>query len=255
MSSFGSEVQLRVGVVIPALNEAEALPGVLAALRDWPDLQVVVADNGSTDLTAAVAAAGAATVVREPMRGYGAACVAGVRAIQPNRDIVVFVDADGSDDLSALPEIVAPIVRDGADLVMGARARAQREVRALTAPQRLGTALAVLLIRLRWGRRFQDLGPFRAIRRAALDQLDMRDRAFGWTLEMQIRAIQCGLTIIERPVAYRRRQRGKSKISGTIRGVWRAGWCILTTFTRLAVRSTQFPPASPDSAPRTASSR
>ncbi len=228
---------LEVAVLIPALDEQAALPGVLAAIPPagpgWRRTAVLVVDNGSRDRTAEVARAGGATVVREPRRGYGAACLAGLAHLDPRPpDVIAFLDADGSDDPAGLPRLLAPIVTDGADLVIGSRALGAAEPGALTAVQRFGNRLAAGLLRALFGLRATDLGPFRAIRRPALAALGMRDRDYGWTVEMQARAARAGLRVVEVPVPYRRRI-GRSKISGTLRGVVGAGWKILFTIARV----------------------
>jgi glycosyltransferase involved in cell wall biosynthesis len=227
-----------VDVVIPALDEAEALPGVLAGLRaagtaGFALRDIVVADNGSEDPTAAVARAGGARVVEAPRRGYGSACLAALTALRASPpDIVAFIDADGSDDPAQLAEVVAPLL-GGADLVIGSRALGEREAGALTPVQSFGNGLAAFLMRALFGARFTDLGPFRAIRWPALAQLRMRDRDYGWTVEMQTRALRAGLVCAEVPVRYRRRAAGRSKVTGTVRGVFGAGWKILYTIGRV----------------------
>ena len=230
--------RLRVGVVIPARNEAEGLRHVLAELpREVAD-EVIVVDNGSTDATAAVAAAAGARVVDEPVPGYGRACLAGIAALPPAVDTVVFLDADHADDPQELPTLLEPIARGEADLVIGSRcARAERG--SLTPQQRAGNALACALLRWGFGVRCTDLGPFRAIRRAALERLDMRDLTYGWTVEMQAKAAKAGLRMVEVAVGYRPRI-GRSKISGTLKGAALAGITILATIVRIALE-----PAAP----------
>ena len=221
---------MRISVVIPALNEADALPNVLRDLP-WDRLeQVIVVDNGSTDATAEVARAGGADVVHEPRRGYGQACLTGIAALR-RTDVVVFVDADYSDHPDQLDEVVAPILAGKADMVIGSRSLGEAEAGALTPQQRWGNALAVALIRWLYRVRYTDLGPFRAIRADALRTLRMRDTSYGWTVEMQVKAARQRLRTTEVPVRYRRRI-GVSKISGTIRGTILAGWFILTTIAR-----------------------
>jgi len=226
--------QARIAVVIPALNEQDAIGPVLSAIPGWVS-QVVVADNGSTDATAAVAAKWGAMVVREPRRGYGAACLAGIAALD-RPDIVVFLDGDCSDHPHEMSRLVGPIVRKEADMVIGSRVLGRAEAGALTPQQRLGNALACHLIRLLHGVRYTDLGPFRAIRYSSLRRLSMDDRDYGWTVQMQLRAAQLGLRVMEVPVSYRRRI-GRSKISGTIRGTVAAGSKILYTIGRELARS------------------
>jgi glycosyltransferase involved in cell wall biosynthesis len=213
-----------VAVVIPALNEEQAIGNVLAAIPPWVD-DVVVVDNGSTDGTARVVRTRGARLVSEPERGYGAACQAGVRALRAC-DVVVFLDGDFSDRPEEMERLVDPIVEGRADLVIGSRVTGVRETGALSVQQRFGNWLACRLMRWFWDARYTDLGPFRAIERAALERLDMRDRSFGWTIEMQIKSVRSGLRIHEVPISYRRRI-GVSKISGTLRGTVQAGLKIM----------------------------
>jgi glycosyltransferase involved in cell wall biosynthesis len=214
----------RIGVIIPTRNEAAALPGVLAAILPRV-AEVVVVDTASTDGTPEIARRLGARVVAEPRRGYGRAYLAGIAALSPEVDTVLFMDADAADRPEDLAALLAPIEAGEADLVIGARTLGV-EPGALTPQQRFGNALACLLIRLVWGVRYTDLGPFRVIRRDALARLGMRDETWGWTVEMQVRAVRLGLRVREVPVGYRRRI-GTSKISGTLSGTIRAGWKIL----------------------------
>ncbi len=222
-----------VAVVIPVLNEAEALPKVLSAIPPWVGL-VVVADNGSTDASGDIARGLGATVVHEPRRGYGSACLAALTALPRDIDIVVFLDGDASDDASEMDGLVAPIAAGEADFVLGSRVMGERERGSLTPQQVFGNWLACTLIRLIWRERFTDLGPFRAIRRDALERLHMADPDYGWTVEMQVRAAKQKLRCREIPVRYRRRI-GTSKVSGTIRGVIGAGTKILYIIAREAL--------------------
>jgi glycosyltransferase involved in cell wall biosynthesis len=216
-----------VAVVIPAQNEASSIGLVLAAIPPAYARRVVVVDNGSTDATAQVAREGGATVISEPVPGYGRACLAGLRALasDPPR-AVVFLDGDYSDHPEETPRVAGPVLAGQADLVIGSRVRGEREPGALTPQARFGNLLAVFLLRVLYGARFSDLGPFRAVSWQALQRLDMQDLDFGWTVEMQIKAAQRGLRCLEVPVSYRRRT-GKSKISGTLRGSLAAGQKIL----------------------------
>lgn len=218
-----------ISIVIPALNEersiGETVRGIqsveLAGLRE-----IVVADNGSSDGTAREASAAGARVIAQPEKGYGAACLAALDAVDARSNIILFMDADLSDDPAEAAGLIAPIAAGEEDLVIGSRTLGTIEAGAMSAPQRFGNWLAPSLIRLIWGVRYTDLGPFRAIRRDALERLEMADRDFGWTVEMQVRAAKLGLRIAERPARYRKRV-GVSKISGTLRGVFAAGWKIL----------------------------
>jgi len=209
-----------IAVIIPVLNEEHAIGKVLAAIPRWVD-DVVVVDNGSTDGTARVVQTMGARLVTEPVRGYGAACQAGIRALRAS-GVVVFIDGDFSDRPEEMERLVGPIVRGHADLVIGSRVTGARQAGALTPQQRFGNWLACRLMRLFWNAPYTDLGPFRAIGRRALERLDMRDRGFGWTVEMQLKSVRSGLRVQEVPVSYRRRI-GVSKISGTLSGSVQAG--------------------------------
>lgn len=224
-------------LIIPALNEARALRQVLEEIPTGVFAEIIVVDNGSTDDTAQVAGKAGARVVVEPRRGYGSACLAGIAALPEETDVVVFMDADGSDLPGDASVLIGPIVQDQADLVIGSRELGAAEPGSLSAHQRLGNRLAVWLVSLLYGRRYTDLGPFRAIRRSALERLRMRDTNFGWTIEMQVKAIQRGLRIAEAPVSYRSRQAGQSKISGSLVGSAAAGAKILWTVAKLAIQS------------------
>jgi glycosyltransferase involved in cell wall biosynthesis len=216
---------MRVAVVIPALNEEASLPAVLADLP--PVDRVIVADNGSTDRTAEVARAAGAIVVHEPRRGYGSAVLAGLARLAADPPgIVVILDADHADDPRRLPELIAPIVDGRADLVLSDRSRTA-EPGALQPAQRFGNRLATAMIWWSTGHRYRDLGPFRAIRWRALERLEMEDPTWGWNVEMQLKAVQRGLRIVELATPYRARRVGVSKISGTVRGSLRAGGRIL----------------------------
>ena len=214
-----------VAVIIPALNEEASLPGVLSALPEG--LEVLVVDNGSTDDTAGVARRAGARLIREARRGYGSAVRAGMRALEANPpEVVVIVDADHADRPELLGHLVNPILSDRADFVLSERTwTAERG--ALTPQQRLGNQLAITLIARSTGFQYQDMAPFRAIRWSSLQALDMRDPTWGWNVEMQMKAVQHGLRIIEVPLPYRPRAHGRSKISGSIRGTLRAGTRIL----------------------------
>ncbi len=221
-------------VIIPALDEEESIGFVLDAIPRQSVDDVIVADNGSSDRTVEIALSRGARVVRAAERGYGAACLAGLAALHDQSELAVFLDADFSDDPAELPRLIAPIVDGRADMVIGTRTQSRDSRRALTFAQRWGNWLATRLIRLRWKYAYTDLGPFRAITRAALDRLAMSDRNFGWTVEMQIKAARAALRVHEVAVPYRVRV-GRSKISGTVRGTILAGAKILYTIGRYAV--------------------
>jgi len=214
-----------IALIIPARNEELSLPGVLGNVPPIIS-RIVVVDNGSSDGTAQVAAACGAQVISELLAGYGRACLAGLAALADNPpEIVAFVDADGSDDLASLPLLLAPVASGEQDFVLGERVPVDRH--ALSLQQRFGHWLATGLIRLFWQHRYRDLGPMRVISLAALERLTMADKDFGWTVEMQVRAVQRGLRILEIRVPYQRRRAGKSKISRTVSGTIRAGSTIL----------------------------
>ncbi len=229
---------IAVAAVIPALDEEAALPAVLDALPaagpGWRLACRMVADNGSRDRTAEVARAHGAVVVEAPRRGYGSACLAALAALTAAPpDVVVFLDGDGSDDPAELPRVLAPLVDGNADLVVGSRVLGGGDRGALTPVQRFGNALATRLLGVLFGVRATDLGPFRAVRWPALATLGMRDRDYGWTMEMQARAARARWRIVEVPVRNRRRAAGRSKVSGTVRGAAGAGWKILVTLARV----------------------
>ena len=227
----------RVVVIIPALNEAPAIESVLAAIPDWVD-RVIVVDNGSTDRTADVARKAGADVVVEPRRGYGSACLAGMDALG-EADVVVFLDGDASDRPEEMASLVDPIVRGDAEMVIGSRVLGLHEPGSLTVQQWFGNRLACVLIRFFWRVRHTDLGPFRAVRTSSLRAMVMRDRNYGWTVEMQVKAARSGMRVGEVPVSYRRRI-GVSKVSGTIRGTLGAGWKILGTIFLAVLDPTRF---------------
>lgn len=220
-----------VVAIIPALNEEPAIAEVVRAVPRALVTEIIVVDNGSTDRTAEVARAAGARVIVEPLRGYGAACLAGVRAAQ-GADILVFLDGDRSDDPAELPRVLEPIVDGRADLVIGSRVRGAA-AGALTPQQRAGNRIVTLAVRLLYGLRLSDIGPFRAIRRDVLRALDMREPTYGWPVEMVVKAANRRLRIVEIPVTCRPRL-GRSKVSGTLRGTLLAGYHLLRTTLRHA---------------------
>ncbi len=221
-----------IAVIIPAFDEADAIGKVIDGVPDWVD-RTIVADNASQDGTAGVAEAHGAHVVHEPQPGYGAACLRGIEAAS-GHDIVVFMDGDYSERGSEMHRLVDPIANGVADMVIGSRTLGAAEAGSLTPQQRWGNGLACSLIRLFWGAQYTDLGPYRAIAADSLRTIDMQDRAFGWTVEMQLKAIQHGLRWREVPVSYFNRI-GVSKISGTVRGTILAGHAIIGTILRTAL--------------------
>ncbi len=239
--THGSMAFADVVVIIPARNE-EASIGLV--LHDLPPIgHVLVVDNGSSDATAREANKLGASIVQEPIPGYGRACLTGIAAArclvprdQRNRTVVVFLDGDYSDYPDLLPELVRPIAENRADFVVGSRLLGDREPGAMPFQSIFGNRLACFLMWLIWGARFTDLGPFRAIRFSSLEKLEMQDTTFGWTIEMQIKAVLSGCRTIEIPVPYRRRI-GVSKISGTLSGTLRAGYRILWTIAKFAATS------------------
>lgn len=237
---------MNFAILIPALDEEGPLARVLADLpragavvalsggRTMTLDRIVVVDNGSRDRTAEVARAAGAEVVAEPRRGYGQACLAGLaRLAESPPDVVVFLDADHSDDPRELPLVLAPIAAGSARLVIGSRVLGVHEPGAFTPVQAFGNRLSAWLMKSLWGASFTDLGPFRAIAWDALAGLGMRDRDYGWTVEMQTRALQRRVPCTEVAVSYRRRRLGRSKVAGTLRGVFGASTKILFTIARV----------------------
>ena len=221
-------------VIIPAFNEARAIGQVIGDIPSGLVDEVVVVNNASTDETEANARAAGATVVAEEQRGYGAACLRGIeyaRAKQP--DVVVFLDGDYSDHPDEMPRLIEPIAADEADFVVGSRIRGEAEPGALLPQAQVGNRLACTLTARIWGAPYTDLGPFRALRFRDLLALDMQDETFGWTIEMQIKALEAGLRVDEVPVSYRRGI-GPSKITGTLSGTVKASAKILWTIGRMA---------------------
>lgn len=219
-------------VIIPAFNEENAVGRVINDIpKNWVD-EVIVVNNNSTDLTSQKAEEAGATVLFEAEKGYGRACLKGIDYLKNQKiiptEIVVFIDADYSDYPEQMPELIQPILEDEVDLVIGSRALGNREKGSMTIPQIFGNWLATSLLKLFYGARFTDLGPFRAIRYQALLDLEMQDKTYGWTVEMQIKAAKHKLRFLEVPVDYRNRI-GFSKISGTVKGTFLAGYKIIAT--------------------------
>ncbi|WP_338872779.1 glycosyltransferase family 2 protein [Spirosoma sp. SC4-14] len=222
---------LSILVIIPAFNEENSVGNVVREIPASLVDEIVVVNNNSNDLTAVEAARAGATVLNEPIQGYGRACLKGIAYAQNRQqkpDVVVFIDADYSDFPGEMPLVVAPILNHEADLVIGSRALGHRQRGAMTPQQLFGNWLATRLLRWLYGVRYTDLGPFRAIRFDALLALKMQDKTYGWTVEMQLKAAKQGLRITEVPVNYRKRI-GFSKISGTVKGTVLAGYKIITT--------------------------
>jgi hypothetical protein len=224
----------RTSVVIPCLNEEDAIPAVVREVLARGVGEVIVVDNGSTDATADRAREAGARVVSEPIRGYGRACAAGVSAVSANANFVCFLDGDGSDVPSHIADVVAPVARGEADFVMGSRVRGTRETGSMTPQQLVAGRLAGALMRLVYGVRFTDMSPYRAMRVAQLRQLGMAEQTYGWNLEMQMRAAAAGMRIREVPVDHQLRRGGVSKVSGNFIAGLSAAWKIAMTFLRLA---------------------
>ncbi len=225
-----------ISVIIPALNEEEPIADVIRAVAATKiPHEVIVVDNGSTDRTAERARAAGSGLVAEPHRGYGRACAAGIRSLSPECDIVVFLDGDGSDCPEFMDQLVDPIVAGTHDFVIGSRTRGQREPGSMNVQQILAGRFAGWLLSILYGARYTDMCPFRAIRRESLGRLGMREKTYGWNLEMQMRAARAGLRILEVPVNHRCRAGGVSKVSGTLRGTFVAGARILATLLRIAL--------------------
>lgn len=226
-----------IDIIIPAFNEEQSIGLVVGDAVQQPVRHVIVANNGSTDRTAEVAQTAGAVVVLEPRRGYGYACLAAMDWIaqcEVKPDMVVFMDGDRSDDFSDFPQVIDPIARGSHDLVIGSRELGQRQKGSMTVPQIFGNQLATRLIKWIYGFSFTDLGPFRAIRYTSLMDLKMQDKTYGWTVEMQVKALRQKLRCVEVPVNYHKRI-GKSKVSGTVKGTILAGYKIITTIAKYAL--------------------
>lgn len=225
---------MRIVTIIPALDEAAAIGAVVWAVPRALVHEVIVVDNGSRDGTGAVAQAAGATVVQEPQRGYGSACLAGARAAR-QADILVFLDGDGSDDPAELPRVLQPILHGQADLVLGSRTLGQGDQSGLTPQQRVGNRVVTSLVRILYGLALTDIGPFRAITAAAFGALSMGHKTYGWPVEMVVKAAKKGYRIVEVPVSCHKRI-GRSKVSGTVTGSLLAGYHLLVTTLRYAWR-------------------
>lgn len=225
---------MRVAVVIPALDEEGAIGDVVRAVPRHLATDIIVVDNGSTDRTAAIAHDAGARVIRQPVRGYGAACHAGALAAG-DVDILVFLDGDRSDDPSEMPRVLGPVVEGRAELVIGSRTAGLAEKDALTPQQRFGNHLVTALLRILYGLRLSDIGPFRAIRADVFRDLGMEHRTYGWPVEMIVKAARKGYRVMEVPVSCRRRI-GRSKVAGTVSGSLRAGFHLVATTLRFAWR-------------------
>jgi glycosyltransferase involved in cell wall biosynthesis len=223
-----------ISVVIPALNEAESIGQVVSEMPWSLIAECIVVDNGSTDATASIAAQAGASVVTS-LRGYGAACLAGSKAALCSSTVLVFMDGDGSDIIADLPRLTNPILNGEADFVIGSRNRGNREPGAMLGSQIFAGRFVGVLLRLLGKGNYTDMGPFRAIRRASLEQLQMSELTYGWNLEMQIKAAQYHLRILEIPVDYRKRIGGVSKVSGDFKASVKAGFRILRVLFRVGL--------------------
>jgi glycosyltransferase involved in cell wall biosynthesis len=229
---------MNISVVIPALNEEEPIASVVReCLITGIPREVIVVDNGSDDRTAQRAGEAGARVVSEPHRGYGRACMAGVRALSPDCEIVVFLDGDGSDcPREFMAQLVGPIVAGDYEFVISSRTRGNREPGSMNFQQIFAGKFAGWLISILYGVRYTDMSPFRAIWRASLEKLEMKEETYGWNLEMQMKAARAGLRVLEIPVDHRCRAGGISKVSGTFRGTFVAAARIIATFWRIALK-------------------
>jgi glycosyltransferase involved in cell wall biosynthesis len=224
----------RISIIIPALNEEQAIPAVIRDALKQCVREVIVVDNGSTDSTAAAAAAAGALVISEPILGYGRACATGWQSADPTSDVLVFLDGDGSDVLEELHLIAGPVLAGDYDFVIGSRIRGTREPGSMLPSQVFAGWMAGVLLRRLYKVPYTDMGPFRAISRSALTQLQMSEMTYGWNLEMQMKAARQRLRILEVPVRYRNRQGGVSKVAGSLSGSFKAAVRIIEVFLRLA---------------------
>ncbi len=229
-------IKSKIDVLIPAFNEENAVGKVIADIPKDLVREIIVVNNNSTDETSKNARAAGATVLFEPQKGYGKACLTGIEYLKQKEskaDIVVFIDADYSDYPNQMHELVKPILENNMDMVIGSRALGKREKGSMTIPQIFGNALATFLLKVFYGARFSDLGPFRAMKFQKLLDLDMQDTTYGWTVEMQLKAVKQKMNYCEVAVDYKNRI-GFSKISGTIKGTFLAGYKIISTILKYA---------------------
>lgn len=222
-----------IAVVLPCLDEEDAIAGLVGEILAQQVDAVIVVDNGSKDRTAERARAAGAQVVLQPERGYGRACAAGLAAVPSHIDIVCYMDGDGSDVPAFIPVVARPIAENTADFVMGSRVRGRREPGSMTVQQIVAGRLAGVLLRLAYGVRFTDMSPFRAMRLDRMRALNMTEQTYGWNLEMQMKLAAAGLRVLEVPVDHRRRRGGVSKVSGNFVAGTQAAWKIASTFVRL----------------------
>lgn len=225
-----------VAIILPALNEEEALRQLLAEIPRTVAQWIIVVDNGSTDGTAAVAREAGVTLVSEPIRGYGRACHTGLqKAMQQGARIVIFMDADGSDDPADIPLLLTPVQQNECDFAIGSRVSARAEKGAVPPQARLGNWLVSRFIHLRYGVPVHDIGSFRVIRCSTLQALNMHEMTYGWPVEMLVKAAKARLRILELPIHYRRRSHGRSKVAGTLSGSIKAAYAMLSTTFRYAM--------------------
>ena len=223
---------VKIDIVIPAFNEEGCVAKVVSDIDKNLVRHVVVVNNNSTDNTAKIAEQAGAIVLHEKKQGYGAACLKGIRYLndlETPPDLIGFMDADYSDHPEELITLVDPILNEDMDMVIGSRNTGEREAGSMTPQQLFGNWLATFLIRIIYRVRFTDLGPFRVIKRSSLEELEMIDQTYGWTVEMQVKAIKKKLSFKEVPVSYRKRGAGKSKVAGTLKGTILAGYKIIST--------------------------
>jgi len=220
---------MKIGVIIPAYNEELSIGKVVSGIPRKKVTEIVVVNNNSTDKTKEVAIEAGAIVLDESFQGYGASCLTGIEYLKSRKiNIIVFLDGDYSDYPEEIKNLIDPIIKENYDFIIGSRILGKREKGALPIQSRIGSIIAGILIQLFWRTKYTDLGPFRAIKTEKLIELNMKDKWYGWTVEMQIKAIKRGLKLKEVPVSYRKRI-GKSKVTGTIKGTLMASLIILKT--------------------------